>query len=81
MTTAKLHKLLGKLIREGHGRMQVCIDKSKCTHPLEGDGVCVIPITSVEVQTHELLDDDGGWKVLSSGRVAERTALVIEAGN
>jgi len=79
MTIIKLKNELEKLIAKGHGRKLVCVDKSKVTHPLESDGVCIIPATAAAIQTHEMQDDDGGWKVLSDGRTATRTALVITA--
>lgn len=79
MTIRQLHHLTGKLTAEGYGRRQVCIDKSKVTHPLEPDGCCIIPVTAAEIQTHEMLDDDGGFKELADGRTAQRTALVLTA--
>jgi hypothetical protein len=79
MTIIKLKNALEKLIAEGHGRKMVCVDKSKVTHPLESDGVCIIPATDAEIQTHEIHDEDGGLKVLSNGCTATRTALVITA--
>lgn len=79
MTIKKLHKILTAMINEGQGNRLVCVDKSKVHHPLEADGVVFIPATSATIQTHEMADDDGGFKVLSSGRVAQRTALIITA--
>lgn len=72
MTILKLHKQLTALIKAGHGRKTVCVDKSKCSHALESDGVTIIPVNAAEIQTHEMADDDGGWKVLASGCVATR---------
>ena len=79
MTIAKLHKQLAALVAAGHGRKTVCVNKSKVTHPLESDGACIIPVTNAEIQTHEMTDGDGGWKVLANGCNATRTALVITA--
>jgi len=79
MTVKNLFNRLGKLIEEGHGRKTVCVDKSKVTHALEADGCCIIPVTSVEIDVHEMLDDDGGFKELANGQTAQRTALVIKA--
>lgn len=79
MTINQLHKLTGKMIAQGHGRKSVCVDKSKVTHPLESDGVVIIPVTSGSLDTHEMLDEDGGWKELGDGTIATRTALVIRA--
>lgn len=77
MTINQLSKKLTKLIAQGHGRKLVCVDKSKLTHPLEGDGCCIIPIGLAELDCHEMLDDDGGMKELSNGQTATRTALVL----
>lgn len=79
MTIKNLFNQLSKLIEEGHGRKLVCVDKSKVTHPLEGDGCCIIPVTSIGIDVHDMMDDDGGMKELSNGQTAQRTALVIKA--
>jgi hypothetical protein len=79
MTVNNLLKQLQKLVADGHGRKTVCVDKTKVTHPLEGDGCCIIPVTSVEVDTHEMMDDDGGLKTTARGVTVYRTALVIKA--
>lgn len=79
MTVNRLKKELEKLIVAGHGRATVCVNKNAVTHPLEPDGCCIIPVTSVTIQTHELMDADGGSKVLANGCIAVRTSLVIAA--
>lgn len=79
MTVNQLHKFLGALICKGHGRKLVCVDKSKISHPLESDGVCIIPINAAELCCHEMVDEDGGMKVLANGRTATRTAVVLTA--
>ena len=79
MTIIKLHKQLTALIKAGHGRKTVCVDKSKCTHALEADGVCIINVTGAEISTHEMADDDGGTKTRANGETCYRTALVITA--
>lgn len=78
MTIYKLHKLLTKLIADGDGRKKVCVDKSKCNHPCEPEAG-IIQITSAEIKTVEVADDEGGMKVLANGCTATRTMLVIEA--
>jgi hypothetical protein len=77
MTVNKLYAALGKLIKGGYGRKQVCVNTSTFTHPLEEDGVLIMPVCLAELNTHEMLDDDGGLKVLANGCTAERTALVL----
>jgi len=81
MTINKLNKILSMLIAAGHGRKEVCVDKSKCNHPLESDGALIIPVTSAEYESHEMLNDDGGWAFKRDGTVKTRTALVISAEN
>ncbi len=79
MTVYRLHKLLTKLIAEGHKRMTVCIDKSKVTHPLESEGVRIIPTTGATIDTHEMMDEDGGTATRKDGQTIYRTALIITA--
>lgn len=79
MTILKLHKILTGLIKDGHGRKLVCVNTLRITHPLESDGCTIIPITDAEIDTHLMLDDDGGMKELSDGTISTRTALVIVA--
>jgi hypothetical protein len=79
MTINRLHKQLTALIAAGYGRKLVCIDKSKVTHPLESDGCRIIPVTSAELDTHEMMDDDGGTATLANGQTVNRTALVLTA--
>lgn len=79
MTILKLHKILSQAIADGYGRRLVVVHKTKCTHPLEGDGCDLIPITKAEIGTHDMLDEDGSMKELANGTIATRTAMVIEA--
>ena len=79
MTIKRLHKELTKLINEGHGRKEVCVDKSHVNHPCEPDGVCLFPVTGASIGTHEMMGEDGGFKELADGTVATRTSLVITA--
>ena len=79
MTIIKLKNELEKLIARGYGRKTVCVDKSKVTHALETDGCCIIPVTSAKIETHEMMDDDGGTKTRANGATCYRTALVITA--
>lgn len=80
MTISKLHKLLGKLIAEGHGRKTVDINKRTFTHPLESDGVCIMPVAAIELKNCSVIDDDGGSKVTSRGVEVTRTSLVLTGG-
>lgn len=80
MTISKLHKLLGKLIAEGHGRKTVDVNKRTFTHPLESDGVCIMPVEAIELKRYSVSDDDGGPKVTSRGLEVMRTSLVLTGG-
>ena len=77
MTLNRLHKLLGELIAQGHGRREVYVDKSSFRDNRESDGVCIMPVCEIDVQTYELADDDGGWALDARGCVKTRTSLVI----
>ena len=60
MTVTRLHKALGILIAEGHGRKPVCIDKRSFNHPLEEDGCTILGVGAVELLNMLIIDDDGG---------------------
>jgi hypothetical protein len=77
MTIAKMHKLLGEMIQNGHGRKRVCVDKSTFRHPLEGDGAVILDVDSMEVVSFPMLDDDGFTKTRSDGSESCHTAAVI----
>lgn len=81
MTINKLHKLLGKLIAEGHGRKTVDINKRTFSHPLEGDGVTIMPVDAIELKNYAVSDEDGGSKITSRGVEITRTSLVLTGGS
>lgn len=78
MTINALKKLVDKLVEQGNGRRQVCINKQTFNHPLESDGAVIQVVTGGEMDCHEMLDDDGGMKELANGQTAYRTALVLK---
>ncbi len=80
MTLNKLHKLLGDLIAQGHGRLPVCVRKDTFTHNLEDDGCVILPVVAA---SHELvlqIDDDGGTKINANGRESYRQNIVLFGG-
>ena len=78
-TVAKLHKLLGALIEQGHGRKPVCVDKSTFSHPLESDGALILDVDSVEGPRWICMaDDDGGTKWNSDGSESGRQVVIIK---
>lgn len=86
MTVAKLHKLLGKAVRDGHGRAACTIYKSTFRHNL--DEVEIHDISGVNVQLVYQCDDDGGTKINRDGSESMRMNAVfygnsgfVDAGN
>lgn len=79
MTIIKLKNELEKLIAKGCGRKTVSINKQRVTHPLEDDGCCIIPVTSIAIEHHEMMDEDGGFKTRKNGDARYLTVLVIAA--
>lgn len=77
MTVNRLHKLLGKLIDEGHGKKPVCVDKSTFTHNLEQDGCTVIELCGLGVFGIRQADGDGGTKVDAKGHECFRQTCVL----
>ncbi|WP_417070765.1 hypothetical protein [Niveibacterium terrae] len=78
MTVQHLHKLLGKLIEQGHGRKPVRIDKSSFRHPLEDEGICIIDVTSVSGPTWiPMADDDGGTAWNADGSERGRYMVIL----
>lgn len=77
MTVNALHKLLGKLINQGHARKPVCIDKTTFTHNLEQDGCLILEVCGVDILPIIKMDDDGGSKVDSKGRECYQQTCVL----
>jgi hypothetical protein len=73
----QLHKLTGKLIKQGAGRRSVCIDKTTFTHPLENDGVAILPVEVGELKVYGMRDDDGFSATDKRGREITRASLVL----
>lgn len=75
MTINALNKILTKLISDGCGRRQVCVNKLTFTHPLESDGCNILQVESARIHAINVLDDDGGTKENADG--TERLAVVL----
>jgi hypothetical protein len=81
MNVNQLHKALGALIEQGHGRKPVCIAKLSFTDPLEEDGANILPVEHVTgPEWIYKTDDDGGVKINKDGSEAQ-TRIVILRGN
>lgn len=80
-TVARLHKELGKLIEQGHGRKPVQINKQSFQHVLEDDGVVIMDIKAIEgPRWITEADDDGGTKWNRDGSEAGRRVVVLNGG-
>ena len=62
MTVEKLHKMLGEIVKRGHGRKPVCINKETFSHPLEGDGAVILGVEKIDgpIWIPTCGDDGGG---------------------
>ena len=76
MTIGRLHKLLGRMIEQGHARKKVCVNKRSFAHPLEGDGAVILEVETAQIESYEMLDDDGFLKENSC-----HTSLILGGGN
>lgn len=77
LTVSQLHKMLGKLIDQGHGRAQVCISKSTFTHPLESDGCSILNAYGIRIENVPQMDGDGWTEYTKSGRESTRRTAVL----
>lgn len=80
MTINKLYELVHKLVIQGHGRKQVCIDKPSFTHNLEGDGCVILQVDTATVRSINEFDDDGSIKFNADGGEKLLTVLVLDGG-
>lgn len=76
-TVAALHKRLGKLIEQGHGRKIVHVDKSSFQNNLEEDGCVIMEVAGLGVEWIRTIDGDGGTKYRSDGTEAGQTVLIL----
>jgi hypothetical protein len=77
MTIGRLHKVLTRMIENGHGRKPIYVHKGTFTHPLEADGAVILEVRSVSMEWVLMADDDGGTKLNQSGTEAGKTCLVL----
>lgn len=80
-TVARLHKELGKLIKQGHGRKPVRINKSTFRNNLESDGVVIMDIEIIEGPIWiPMSDDDGGTKWNRDGSESGMRVVILNGG-
>lgn len=78
-TVARLHKELGALIAQGHGRKPVQIDKATFRHALEDEGATIMPIEIIDgPKWIPMADPDGGTKWNADGSESGRTVVVLK---
>lgn len=78
LTVNQLHKMLGRLIEDGNGRLPVCVNKPSFAHALEADGCSILNAYGIRVEAIYMSDDDGGIKCTKAGReVTQRTAVLF----
>lgn len=77
ITVNRLHKMLAKVIADGGGRFPVCVDKSTFSHPLEGDGVCILHINSADTDLVQMADGDGFGIENADGSERMRNTYII----
>lgn len=77
LTINRLHKELGKLIEDGHGRKPVSINKNSFTHTLETDGCIILPVKTVWVEWIPTISDEGGFKENKDGSESGKNICVL----
>lgn len=77
MTVNRLHKLLGAMVADGHGRRSVCVDKPSFKHNCETDGCVILEVYTAKIRTYPRIDDDGGIAVKTNGEERTITGLVL----
>lgn len=76
-TIGRLCKRLEQLVKEGHARKPVVIDKPSFTHNCESDGVTMLPIAGIGIVHVLQCDGDGGTKIKKDGSESHRQCLVL----
>lgn len=80
MTLNELHKRLGKLIEQGHGRRHVAVNKPTFQHNLEADGAVILPVCQVHAEWIPDIDGDG-WAVTNKdGSERGRVTIILGGG-
>lgn len=81
MTVKALHNQLGKLIKDGHGRKPVCVNKTSFHHVLEEDGAVIFDIDDIRGPIFVYMtDDDGGTKFNKDGSESGRYTVILDGG-
>ena len=82
MTVAKLHRLLGEIVKRGHGRKPVCINKETFLDNRESEGCVILGVDTIEGPVFvPNCDDDGGFKENADGSESGRMTVVLKGGS
>jgi len=77
ITVNALHKRLGKLIKEGHGRKTVCVAKTSFSHNCEIDGCTILPVEGLGIEHIRIVDGDGGTALRKDGTERFRQTCLL----
>lgn len=77
MTVKCLHKLLGKLIGQGHGRKPIYVNKETFHHPLEADGVVTCEPCGLTIVRLRTIDGDGFTQWRKDGRESSSAVVLL----
>lgn len=77
MTLNQLQKQIAKLIEQGHGRKQVCVDKTSFRDNRESDGCTILPVCEVDTDWIPDADDDGGAAFNKDGTERGRWLVIL----
>jgi len=78
LTVGSLHKIISKLVEEGHSRKPVSIDKSTFNHPLEEHGTTILRSYNVRLEPIAVMTDDGVIETGVDGTDNTRVTCIIE---
>ena len=81
VTVLALQKMLEKLVKEGHGRKPVFVNKATFTDNRESDGVTILPASGVFLRTITMADDDGGTALRKDGSESLKTVALVFGSN
>ena len=77
MTVGQLNKITKEMVKNGRSRMNVCIDKSTFSHPLEEEGAVIMDVGSADTQMFPSMDGDGFTEFRKDGSEKQKTSLVF----
>jgi hypothetical protein len=77
ITVNQLHKMLGKLIASGQGRVPIVIDKPTFTHNLESEGCVLLMPSGIVLKSCPMSDGNGGIEENKDGSESCRTMAIL----